>query len=35
MQLPRKGKTFFQLFFAFCKLMFNFENFPKEGEPHS
>ena len=35
MQLPRKGKTFFRLFFAFCKLIFNFENFPKEGEPHS
>ena len=35
MQLYQKQKTFYQLFFAFSKSLFNFKHFPRKDGPHS
>ena len=35
MQLSQKRKNVFQLFFAFSKFRFNFDNFEKKDDPHS
>ena len=34
MQLSQKQKTFSELFFAFFKCKFNFQQFPKKDDPH-